>query len=133
MLSGMRAFQGATSADTITAILKENPPDLPLAERHIPPALERIVDRCLEKSPAARFQTATDLAFALESLSSHSDHTQIASASAPARSRSSRERMAWGVAALFGFALLGAGVVAVRHLREAPLPADPVQFQSHRA
>ena len=52
MLSGRRAFRGETTADTMTAILKEDPPDLPAAERHIPPALARIVDRCLEKSPA---------------------------------------------------------------------------------
>jgi hypothetical protein len=51
------------------AILKEDPPDLPVSERHIPPALARIVDRCLEKNPAARFQSATDLAFALDALS----------------------------------------------------------------
>ena len=60
------------SADTMTAILKEDPPDLPVGERHLPPALARIVDRCLEKSPAARFQSASDLAFALEALSGHS-------------------------------------------------------------
>ena len=69
MLTGRRAFRGETTADTMTAILKEDPPDLPLAERHIPPALARIVDRCLEKNPAARFQSTSDLAFALEALS----------------------------------------------------------------
>jgi len=128
-LSGLRAFHGETTADTITAILKEDPPDLPIIERHITPALERIVDRCLEKNPAARFQTATDLAFALESLSSHSDRTEIAAAVAGAApARRSRERIAWASAALLGIALVGAGLVAVRHLREAPPPADPVQF-----
>ena len=69
MLSGRRAFRGDTSIDTMTAILQGDPPDLPLAERHIPPALERIVDRCLEKNPASRFKSADDLAFALEALS----------------------------------------------------------------
>jgi serine/threonine protein kinase len=69
MLSGRRAFQGDTAMDTMTAILKEDPPDLPLAERHIPLALARIVDRCLEKKPASRFKSADDLAFALEALS----------------------------------------------------------------
>lgn len=48
MLSGLRAFRRETGAETMTAILKEDPPDLP-AERHIPPALQRIVERCLEK------------------------------------------------------------------------------------
>src|SRR4030095_11957304 len=72
MLSGRRACGGATTIDVMTAILKEDPPDLPAAERHIQPAVQRIVDRCLEKSPGARFQTASDLAFALESLSTQS-------------------------------------------------------------
>jgi serine/threonine protein kinase len=63
MLGGQRAFRGETTADVMTAILKEDPPDLPVAERHIPPALERSVDRCLEKNPGARFQSTGDLAF----------------------------------------------------------------------
>jgi serine/threonine protein kinase len=51
MLSGKRAFSRDSSVETLNAILKEEPPDLPIAERQIPPALGRIVDRCLEKSP----------------------------------------------------------------------------------
>jgi serine/threonine protein kinase len=70
MLSGTRAFRGETSIDAVSAILKEDPPDLPIAEKHIPPALARIIDRCLEKNPGARFASAADLAFALEALSS---------------------------------------------------------------
>src|SRR5262249_26095884 len=46
LLSGQRAFKGDSVAETMAAIVKENPPDLPVAERHIPPALARIVDRC---------------------------------------------------------------------------------------
>jgi len=129
MLSGVRAFQGPTSADTMTAILKEDPPDLPLVERHIPAAFGRIVDRCLEKAPSARFQSATDLAFALEALSPHSDRPEIAEPVAEPPARRSRERIAWVVAALSSAAFLAAGVVAARHLREAPPPADPVRFQ----
>ena len=66
LLSGRRAFRRDTAAETMAAILNEDPPDLRATERPIPPALARIVDRCLEKSPSARFQTASDLAFALE-------------------------------------------------------------------
>jgi eukaryotic-like serine/threonine-protein kinase len=61
-LSSRRAFTGETMMDAMTAILKEDPPDLPVDERRIPPALARIVDRCLEKNPDARFQSAGDLA-----------------------------------------------------------------------
>ena len=111
MLGGRRAFQGPTTADTITAILKEDPPDLPLAERHIPPALDRIVDRCLEKSPTARFQSASDLAFALESLSSLSQtgQTDRAAVDTPVAAvpvRRSRERIAWATAAMLLIALI---------------------------
>ncbi len=69
MLSGRRAFAGATAADTMSAILTGDPPDLDSAALEIPPGLDRVVRRCLEKAPELRFQSATDLAFALETLS----------------------------------------------------------------
>ncbi len=73
MLTGKRAFHRSTSAETMTAILNEEPPSLsqitpPLAS----PGLQRIVKRCVEKSPDRRFQSASDLAFALEALSDSS-------------------------------------------------------------
>ncbi|HXY16260.1 MAG TPA: protein kinase [Terriglobales bacterium] len=68
MLAGKRAFAGETFADTIGAIVKENPPSLSQLVPDIPPGLERIVFRCLEKNPVQRFQSASDLAFALEEL-----------------------------------------------------------------
>ena len=70
MISGKRAFRGDTTADAISSILKEEPPDLSAEGRDVPPMLERIVHHCLEKDPAARFQSASDIAFALETLSS---------------------------------------------------------------
>jgi Tol biopolymer transport system component len=69
MLSGQRAFEKDSSADTMAAILKEEPPDLSGEGKKIPPAVERVVRHCLEKNPAERFQSARDLAFDLESLS----------------------------------------------------------------
>ncbi|MGE5278280.1 MAG: protein kinase domain-containing protein [Acidobacteriota bacterium] len=69
MLSGRRAFRGDTAADTISAILTKDPPDLSETDRKIPEGLERIVNHCLEKSPEARFQSARDIAFGLEALS----------------------------------------------------------------
>ena len=70
MLGGARAFKGETAADTMTAVLTKEPPDLDTARLAISPGLDRIVRRCLEKSPELRFQSANDLAFALETLSS---------------------------------------------------------------
>jgi serine/threonine protein kinase/Tol biopolymer transport system component len=63
MLCGKRAFAGASSVEVMNAILKDDPPELPAS---VPPALNRIVRRCLEKEPARRFQSAADLAFALQ-------------------------------------------------------------------
>src|SRR5207302_1761837 len=85
MLSGRRAFRGDTTADTIGSILKEEPPDLSATGRDVPPLLERIVHHCLEKDPADRFQSARDIAFALEALSSISSPAASAKSSpAPA-------------------------------------------------
>ena len=69
MLTGKRAFQKATSAETMSAILNEDPPPLSQPVQNLPPALQRIVSRCLEKKPEQRFQHASDLGFALEALS----------------------------------------------------------------
>jgi Tol biopolymer transport system component len=69
MLSGRRAFHAETPAETMTAILKEDPPELTREGGEIPPGLARIVHRCLDKSPGRRFHSAEDLALALEAVS----------------------------------------------------------------
>ena len=69
MLAGQRAFRGDTAADTITAILTKEPPDLSQTNKEIHPGLDRIVRHCLEKNPEERFESARDVAFDLESLS----------------------------------------------------------------
>ena len=66
MLTGRRAFAAESGIETLTAILREEPPDFAQTGRAIPAALERIVRRCIEKSPEKRFQSAQDVAFALE-------------------------------------------------------------------
>jgi len=111
-LSGQRAFRGETTMDVMMAIVREDPPALPAVERQIPPALTRIVGRCLEKSPAARFQSADDLAFALDALIVHSVPTATAIAAAP---RWSRERLLWVAAtSVLLLAALGLGAIALR-------------------
>jgi serine/threonine protein kinase len=69
MLSGKRAFRRDTTAETMTAVLKEDPAELSDPGHVVSPALDRIVRRCLEKSPEQRFQSAKDLSFALSALS----------------------------------------------------------------
>ena len=80
MLSGKRAFKGDSSVETMNAILKEDPAELSDTGLNVTPGLDRIVRHCLEKEPAMRFQSARDLAFDLESLSSLSSTTKPAAA-----------------------------------------------------
>ncbi|MBZ5594807.1 MAG: protein kinase [Acidobacteriia bacterium] len=78
MVSGHRAFRRETPAETMTAILKEDPPDLSATVANLPPALDRMVRHCLEKSPDERFQSARDMAYDLDALSSVSGSTTTA-------------------------------------------------------
>jgi serine/threonine protein kinase/Tol biopolymer transport system component len=89
MLSGKRAFHGDSAADTMSAILKEDPPDLSVTSENISPGLERIVRHCLEKNPEQRFHSAHDLAFDLEALSGASSPRGVAAgvSSIPRKSR----------------------------------------------
>jgi serine/threonine protein kinase len=120
MISGHRAFRRDTSAETMTAILKEDPPELSLTGRPISPALERMVRRCLEKNPLQRFQSARDLAFNLESLSGTSSTSAVSGTArfAVARARENEENekktsRKWAmtlVAAALLLALVAAGI-----------------------
>ena len=67
LASGKRAFQGKSAVDVMSAILNSEPPELAASNATLPPALETIIRRCLEKRPEQRFQSAADLAFALRS------------------------------------------------------------------
>ena len=105
MLSGQRAFHGDSAAETMSAILREEPPDLSVTNQSISPGLERIVRHCIEKNPEQRFHSAHDVAFALEALSGLSGATAAATTAGP----SARRRLlpALGVAAIL--AALGVG------------------------
>ena len=78
MLTGKRAFKRETSAETMTAVLREEPPELNDTGWQGPLGLQRILSRCLEKNVERRFQSASDLAFAIESLSGTSSTRSIA-------------------------------------------------------
>jgi len=123
MLSRRRAFHGESAAETMSAILKEDPPDLSETNKNIAPALERVVHHCLEKNREARFHSASDLAFALEALSGATSISgQTATAIAPAWERPKRrERLVWiGATGLLGLALLAALPFVIAYFRSAP-------------
>ena len=98
MLNGRRAFRHDTGAETMTAILNEEPPDFSARNGAIAPALERIVRHCMEKQPAQRFQSAHDIAFDLETISGISG-TTIAPVKAATQKR-------WTIPAMAGLAVL---------------------------
>jgi Tol biopolymer transport system component len=120
MLSGRRAFKKETAADTMSAVLREDPPELTTADRHLPPVVERIVKRCLEKNPHERFQSARDLAFALEDLSSVST-SHAAAADAPR----SRSRAPIAAAATVGVVLLAGLATGWWRVYSTPVASQP--------
>jgi serine/threonine protein kinase/Tol biopolymer transport system component len=105
MLSGQRAFRGDTAADTITAILTKEPADLSQTNRDVAPGLDRILRHCLEKNPEERFESARDVAFDLEALSTVSTPTTTGVHRLPTPTRKP-----WALLALA--AVLGAAIAS---------------------
>jgi Tol biopolymer transport system component len=120
MISSKRAFHRETAADTMSAILKEDPPDLAETNRNVSPALERIVQHCLEKNPESRFHSASDIAFDLEHLSGISSTTTRAVPVAGAPPRGNLLAMLAGGVAL-ALMMLGVGWWLGRGSGPAPL------------
>ena len=126
MLTRKRAFQKPTSAETMSAILNEDPQNISQIMPGSPPALQRVVHRCLEKNPEQRFQSASDLAFALEALSESSS----TGAQLPAKQEGEtglivmRERRLWMVKLFYGvlvaFTLLMVGWFWFKGKRSVP-------------
>src|SRR6478735_2802670 len=122
MLSGQRAFRGDTAADTITAILTKEPPDLSQTNKEIHPGLDRLVRHALEKNPEERFQSARDIAFDLESLSGLSTPTGTDTRVLPGEAK----RRSYLLPVLAAILLAGAaGVIAGRRTVNVVQP----QFQ----
>ncbi len=125
MLTGKRAFKRDTSAETMTAILREEPADLSTSGWHGTPAWERIISRCLEKLPARRFQSASDLAFAIESLSGSS---VSASASTPSGSNIAPAQSARSYLWLIGVAGALLFAAAALFIGRLSVKSEPVKF-----
>jgi hypothetical protein len=114
MLSGRRAFHKDTPVETGYAILNDEAPPLPAG---VPPVVERVARRCLEKAPEDRFQSARDLAFALEAVSVTTGPTLAGAMPAPPRRRWKRPWL---------YVALGLGLIVVlANLRDHEERADP--------
>jgi Tol biopolymer transport system component/tRNA A-37 threonylcarbamoyl transferase component Bud32 len=127
MLTGQRAFKRETAAETMTAILREDPPELSGQRLEIPPGLERVVLHCLEKNPEERFQSARDLAFDLQTALSGSSPSDAVAGRAMRRGAAPRyrlrERVAWGVAAIF---LIAGVLITLHYIRQSRPPQQAV-------
>ncbi|HVS82974.1 MAG TPA: protein kinase [Pyrinomonadaceae bacterium] len=128
MLSGKRAFRGASTADTITAILREDPPDLSETNKTISPALERVVQHCLEKNPEERFHSASDLAFAIQALSGSATVSAqtVAMAAQLARPRLGKY-LPWIVAGVFALASIIMLPFAISSFRRTPARSNVIR------
>ena len=123
MLTGKHAFQRDTSAETMTAILREDVPETSLTGSHLLPGLDRIVRHCLEKNPEDRFHSARDLMFDLESFSGSSSPHVSGAVASPSR----RPRMAMALGTLAAL-LLVAGSYVVGRLTPRAAPPPPPSF-----
>ena len=124
MLTGKRAFQKPTAAETMSAILNEDPPAVATLAANLSPALQRVTQRCLEKNPERRFQSSSDLAFALEALSD-SGVSPIGVADAPQRTQARSLPIWWAAGAL---ALLLAAVGIFMVTSTPKFPVDPSRW-----
>lgn len=111
MVVGKRPFQGATAADVMSAILREDPDFSAIPS----PSLQRIVAHCLEKSPEQRFQSALDVAFDLESITQQDSRAQPSTAPSPMK----RKFVPW--LALLIAAVSACMIFAYLAFRPAPL------------
>ena len=121
MLSGKRAFRGESAVETMSAILKEDPPDLAETNRNVPPALERIVRHCLEKNPPERLQSARDVTFNLEALTDISTSTRGGVRALPEEKSARR----WGLPLVGAFLLLASWAGLYLFARRGTAPSSP--------
>jgi eukaryotic-like serine/threonine-protein kinase len=118
MAVGKRAFAKPTSAETMSAILNEEPPAVSQTSQNCPPGLQRVVHRCLEKNPEQRFQSASDLAFALEALSESG--VSGATPSPPPIQPKSRKPLLWSAGLVAMLALAACAYFVVIRRERAP-------------
>ena len=118
MVTGQRAFHGDSKLSTLSAILREEPKPASQVVEGLPRELDRIVGRCLRKSPERRFQTMADLKVALEELKEESDSGALSAMPVPVQRR--RRGLTWAVALLAIIALGGWALWFLRSTSRTP-------------
>ena len=114
MLTGIRAFRGETEVDTMTAVLREEPPSANLDEAAIPPAYQNVLRHCLEKEPENRFQSAKDLGFALQTISGSSP---VKITDFPQWNRKRKSWLPWTISAVLATVVV---ILSLAQLLQAP-------------
>ena len=127
MMAGGRAFRGETEVDTMTAVLREEPAAAHLEEAAIPPGYQDIVRHCLEKDPEDRFQSAKDLAFALETLSASSP---VRAVPYPKTKASTTRVLPWALVAVLAAATLLLAVSQLMHTPASPPAYRRLTFEA---
>ena len=126
LITGQKAFAGKSASSVMAAILATKPRPIEELVPLTPPALERIVSRCLAKDPEDRWQTARDVASELQWVGQGG--SKVGLPAVVTGRRRMREAVAW---AACGLAVLAAAGFAVAWARRAPLPARVVRFALH--
>ncbi len=127
MMSGSQAFHGETEVDTMTAVLREEPASANLEQVDIPSAYQDIVRHCLEKEPENRFQSAKDLAFALQTVSGSSP-VRLQARVEP--KRLGNPRLAWAVVAVLAVATVFLSISQLIHVSLAPPSYRRLSFEA---
>jgi len=121
VLTGKRAFRGKNSTDIMLAILGKDPEPIRSLNPDVPQAVELVVERCLEKQPGERFESARDVAFSVQALADSRDTGS--DAARPVLVRIRRRRFARdAVVSVAAVAVVAAAGVGIRHLRAPPVP-----------
>jgi dipeptidyl aminopeptidase/acylaminoacyl peptidase len=126
MLAGQPAFAGEATVERMTAILKHDPPALV----DVPPHLDRVVHRCLEKVSAQRFQSSRDIAFALEAMSGPTSATTTSSAETTIDDAVPVRRHGWRPLAMIAALAAGIGVGALAMRQATPPSGTVVRFDA---
>ncbi len=127
MITGRKGFEGSSHASLIAAVMSVNPPPVSTIQPMVSPALDRVVRKCLAKSPDDRWQNAGDLLSELQWISETGSNAGVP---APvAAKRRNRERIAWLAAGVVAMLLLASLVWMAVHPRSEPAAAAEVRFQ----
>ncbi len=139
MATGQRAFRGPTGAETMAAIIREEPQAISDVCKDVPPEIERLIRRCIRKDPAKRWQTMADLKLTIEELGTESDSGRLPGARTAELRKPPRR---WLMAVALGAVALAIGGIAwmsmnpgqTKPAADAPVPLTAYPgFESHPA